>query len=312
MATTTFEVPIVTTQKRDVDAIPADERSLPYDLELHTSKQSVTNGRLLATPALALKSYKFDALLDWIAIAVTFPKKNATTKIGRAIKSRLNQPTLGGVKVEPLKRGGDRYTREMKLTMQDPTLPRLSKVLDLLACRYGVPIEDGRAEHRVLGFELSVDIYPRASMVKDDLDLALRRVQMSELLRKHFAPQQIFANGEFNDQRDWLRCHDGEGRHLISWRKGERRKKALEEVPKLLIAATDPAKHFAAPVNATVYLGKRGRPMNYKLQDKVADQRDKEGKPRKELAPRERRSRIEVTLESKTLDTTSDLSQDHS
>ncbi|MCA0961986.1 hypothetical protein [Salipiger bermudensis] len=297
-----FKIPIELTQERDAGAVPSDQRTLRYELQAHVSDQPVTNGRIRATPLIDLTNYRFSAVLDWIAIAVTLPKRQATVNVGKSIKKRLNQPELGGVSVNPLKKGGDRYTREMKLTIQDPTLQRLSKVLDELARRYDVPVEDGRAEHRVMGFELAIDIYPRPSKVKDNLEFALRRVQMSELLRKHFAPEQIFETGDFTEKRDSLRFNDGEGQHQIERPKGQRGPRNLKDVPRLLLAATDPANHLAAPVNATVYLGKRSRPMSYRLQDKVADQRDKDGEPRVKLSPKDRRSRIEVTLESTTLE----------
>ncbi|MGY9049040.1 MAG: hypothetical protein ACKVKF_18835 [Rhodobacterales bacterium] len=247
-------------------------------------------------PDVNLHHYRCRAVFDWMEVAIDLPKKMLTLNVGRALKTALSDPGLGGVMVTDRARKTGEPTDQMLIRLQDPSLQRFKKLFEVIERRYHVPSAGPTMQHRVVGLELSVDFYPRPSKIKDEDDRILRRIQMSELLRKHFAPDELFISGDFSHTRDWLRYSDGMTYRQISAVPGPAAK-ALREVPKLLLASSDPKGHAPAPINATVYVGEKERELHYRLQDKTGNMRQKS--EFRALPPQERRSRIEYTLFNK-------------
>ena len=295
----TFTAPIFSTAPYNSDRLPSESWFLGYSIEDLDAGQSSRKNRLVGVPQVNLAEYKCRAVFDWMEVLVNLPKQVYTRDVGRMLKARMLDPTKGGAMVTDAARMQYAYTDQLLIRLQDPSLKRFEKMFSILAGRYHVPMSGHHIRHRVAGFELSVDFYPRETAVKDEGDRILRRVRMSELLRKHFAPPEMFGNGDFAGVNDRLQFHDGNLHQQLKLPYGPS-PKPLQDIRKPLLAASDPAQHIAAPINATVYVGASERELRYRLQDKTGNKRNKNCF--EELPVRERRSRIEYTLHNKRPD----------
>lgn len=302
-----FQVPIHITQPHDAEMLPGEDRVLRYKLEEIANSQGVTRGRFRGVPDVRLGDYRCKAVFDWVEIAVTLPRPMLTLNVGRAVRAELSDPGLGGAWVGKISGNPLETTDQVLIRLQDPSLDRFEKIFSVLSRKYSVDRDRNGVVHRVVGFELSIDFYPRESKAESGEDLILRRIRMSELLRKHFVPHKIFVDGGFSDPDNLLRyvaCICGaKARCLCKCNVVKQIRpirglapKPYRNISKLLFAATDLERHEQAPINGTVYVGARNLDLHYRLQDKTGDQRTKHDF--RELAPIERRSRIEFALMS--------------
>ena len=131
---------------------------------------------------------------------------------------------------------------------------------------------------------------------------------MSELLRKHCCPAPIFLR----EPDDWPRAtylrpgttDQRQTTKLVELRKGPAKMRVRAARAGIEAARIMPAHlggHFKAAIDATVYVGRRNNEAHLRLQDKTADNRN--GDQRQDLAPGDRRSRIELCLMRQDLET---------
>ncbi|WHZ37713.1 hypothetical protein [Sagittula sp. MA-2] len=291
-----FATSIFATHDLDRYAILKPDSGLHYSLERHKSGQAVTNARLKATPCIDFSRYKFETNFDWIKVGVTLPQPHLPVNVARSIKNALSEQMSGGIYVRAGD-GGGVSSRELTLQIFDPNYRRVAAVLALLVERYGLEGTRGAIpEHRFLGFELALDAFPRVSKVQDEAELVLRRVQMTDLLRKHFMLEALFTTGDFATTRDLLRCYNETSLLL---RLGSDQGKLA---PKVLFSSLNTAlcleSHFQMPIDSTVYVGAVEREMRYKIYDKIKDRMKNDAeKTYVALSPEECCSRIEVTLD---------------
>ncbi|SFE93821.1 hypothetical protein SAMN04515678_1269 [Roseivivax sediminis] len=283
----------------DASHLTEDQLSLRYKLTPTDARQTVLRDRWLATPDVKLSDYRFEARFDWIEIGVSTNKPVVPVHdVQPKLKKALDDPIRGGVHVtSKLNRNKLEETRDLLILLHDPSRRRFEKIFNVLEQQFGVMGSEGWVQHEVWSWELAVDIYPKRTRARDDDDMIARRVQMSELIRKHVAPSPMLMTGMFLDPKDWMRSHDGV--ELMPQFAGSlgQRAQHLKDTHKLHLSAADPDNHRAAAIDNTVYIAAKYRVGKYRLQDKIRDKR-KRGQRTPPLPVDERRTRIEITVGS--------------
>ncbi|KAA9010030.1 hypothetical protein [Histidinibacterium aquaticum] len=289
------QVQIATSRTHDADALAAEDLRVDYRLCPTGSPQRVLRDRLRAEPDIDLKLYKCAAVFDWLDIAVLCSDLVSAKAVHRAIKRRGPKIWISGPERKKHYHGDVIVAR-----LQDPTRAKVSELCQHLS---EAVAEQGAAvisTPQLFGMELAIDFYVRHARELSDLELIGRRARMSDLLRKLFAMPGVFRDPELlGTCQDWPRFCDGRpGKgHLFQERIGEGTR-SMNDCERLLRAAGTPFFHQRVPLNSTLYFGAKSRPIRYRLQDKISDNRKSE-EDYDPLPLKERRSRIEVSLVNK-------------
>ena len=287
----------------DYDALqlPAADRVLPYDLQQVSAKQPVLDGRWQLMPKINLGDYRFEARFDWIDLAVNTNRDVMPLNLGKRLNNALKEPGKGGAHAASQLNHTNERTRQVVIRLQDPSRRRFEKMFHILEGEYGVLGNERWVHHRIWAWELAIDITPKASRFESGADLIQQRILMSELIRKHLNPSEIYLSGELSEQNDWMRCYDKAGQAPQFHQKSGHKRSAHKEINGLLLAAAHPNNHRPSWLEGTVYLGAKKRSGKFRLQDKCKDQRRKAENPNgkakaKLLDVKDRRTRIEITV----------------
>lgn len=187
---------------------------LPYRVEPAATKQPLHRGRLLLTPDIDLNDYRWSAVVDWIELAFFTYGRHQARNMWKKLDHELEQ--IGGaegifVSGQDPERSKRYIGRDFVLRIQDPDPERLKTVMNTVHRIYDVePIEDG--PFLIYGIEISMDFYPRRPSALTEHERAVRRMRMTELLRKH-----LHVHPEFwKEWTDEPRFTDGSGHgHLL-------------------------------------------------------------------------------------------------
>ena len=250
---------------------PDRRLQLDYEQVLMFKWQRRFEGRSQLEPVFDLSAYKCRAVIDWVDIEVL---------LGRPSQFRHLQDTIGQVLprvqwVEPLEHHPGGTASRFRIRIQQPSLAQVEQALNAARLEYAFG-----AEPIVTGLEVSVDFTP-----KDFSDDA--RARMVGLLVWHLFPDFDFMSNDADHPRfTWGKRKD-QTRHLI-----KSNNKAL--------SPGDYTRHNLgdrpSPVDATFYVGRAHGPLYWSVQNKVSDQRNPGKGTVAELAEKDRRARVEVTL----------------
>jgi hypothetical protein len=290
--------PIRTTQIRDVDQVPEAQRVLEYRFEPTSGKQPVTRNRLVAQPCIDLNDYRCRAVFDWIEIYVETPASARACDLGKMLNHRLRDDKSGGIFVTGCARTSRYEGQHFVIRIQDPTLGRMEKLLAELRQKFPVWSCLQLSTCEIVGLELAIDFYPKSTRAESDLDLALRRAQISQVLRNHFILDRTWeANHISKDPGWWPRYVDQDkgGSEKLFRQASGYVPKERKGISALKLAAAVSDRHRSAPLNGTVYIGQEGSDIAFRLQDKTGDKRIRDQIP-VPIDQSERRARIEVTI----------------
>lgn len=288
--------------------IDPDELRLEYEISPQTNTKGEPTGRFVMRPMLDLGDYKFRAEVDW----VEFEARTVETTQSRHVRDLLQKALVAKGFSPKIWVGGPKRARSTgapiwKATgrifwvrLQDPTPKLVDAVIAVFMSsgRIEVDTKTPRGTFPVTGIEVAVDVYPNKTGEITDREWTLMRLKLSEHLRKHFAPSDLF-NDHYADRPRWV-GHDKKTKHLIfgpKQRNGEARFKLLmsrRDVNGFLRLASIANNHHSAPVEATVYVGQNQGPVMWRLQDKTHNERRSD--TAKVLPLENRRSRIELTM----------------
>ena len=244
--------------------------------------------RRLLLPALDLKVYRFEAVVDYLKFRVTTDRLMDPKNLQRKITAR-GVEKIGVTAISKKVEAGPRSTI-FDVRMDDPAPKDLAEAIKIINATSGLAT-DGALQL----LEVSVDVYPK------DHSNSGPRVLMSDLLRRHFLPKE----------ERW-RYHGGWPR----WSGAENQSGFIigKNVPETEFAerVRDINKHGELPVNTTFYVGaKDSGLLMMRVMDKIIDRQKRDGTCDL-LEPHECRSRIEVELRREILqdlglDTVDDL-----
>lgn len=256
---------------------PGKTVGLDYVLVPLAKAQKRFESRLMLKPQLDLLSYSCSAVIDWIDIDLTLGR---TTQF-RFLKKELDDHLGASHHTEPATRAAGGTTDRFRVRFQEARLPRISGAMERVRLKFGLA-----ADPEVAGMEVSIDFRP-----KDFSDDA--RARMVGLLMWHLFPAwDYMSDREARPRFTWEPGSAGTA-HLVRW---NARTKNNADYVRFNIDDRP------AAVDATLYVGRRTGPLLWSVQNKTRDKQNREAGTWLELADKDRRARVEVTLRGEELE----------
>ncbi|KHQ50185.1 hypothetical protein [Mameliella alba] len=295
-------VPLIFNDPAYHDPADVEHLCLPYTVAPCANSQRRFAGRLYAVPRVALCEYEFRAVFDWIEISIETRREHAGVNLQRRLM-KLNRD-FGAFRtcfVESPTRGKAHSGRGHVIKMQDPApggLPGLLRAFLREDCAPGCTLD----KIPVTGVELSLDVYPAPRFCEGDY--AVRRMLMTELLRKHVAVAEVFREDRRHPRFVYKVYKTGSNtttQRLVdpgstaSYCRTTARELGLRHFD---IASCDSAHHHQPVLDSTLYFGKKGERLYYRLMDKITDNR--KGDMADDLPCHRTRSRAEFTFIDET------------
>ncbi|MEN3974295.1 hypothetical protein [Emcibacter sp. SYSU 3D8] len=239
--------------------------TLPYRVGELTGAQARLQGRYVVEPDVDVsgKSFACSAEVDWLVFGVSLRNVTQSVHVSTLLSPILRrQPHVEGPNGESHYTGND-----FRIRVQQPKRRKLDEVLFELDDRWGLV-----GEPRPLQIEVSLDFYP-----KDETDETRR--MMVGILQRHFLAPDEHVEGKM-----------AKGRFFFTYGNPPRKKTFRIYSKK---GATTPL------IDSTVYFGKEGAPVTWRIMDKTTD--DRKGVKAMALMQDKKRARIEVTLGDATV-----------
>ncbi|MEQ8490391.1 MAG: hypothetical protein RKE52_16965 [Marinovum algicola] len=259
--------------------------------------------QMVFKPGLDRRDYRFRAVIDRMVLLVDTAHVTNGDSVHRALKGKIgaaplvqdltlkHKPGSWGVGLPELdlsKKTGQHFA----ILLQDPEPKLLRAVLDVLHKDLGLS-----AKPRMHLLEIAVDITPRTSSKPDAL--SLREKMVALLHRHHWVPGNDYVADETNKPRhrdarqyvsekpQYLFQNPSKGSSVSDLQVKEPvvRRRLLRDTP-----------GEALYLNATLNLGAKASPVMTSVQHKIADRRNPGKNTREDLAFKDRRARLEVTL----------------
>lgn len=306
MCTMNMQIPIVFNDPAYFATIDPEHLNLNYQIGPAELKQTRFKGRLIAKPTINLRDYEIKAEFDWIEIYIDTGKYRSAG-MHQTQLSKLND-TIGAFSncyVTDPNRVQRRSGSKIVVKMFDPQPIGLRLLLNTYIhenCDSAVSL----ADMQTIGFELSIDVYPSREFASEQAAYAVRRMLMTDLLRKHALIDEVFREGRRAPRFTF--SQDGDPDTEMAWKKSRRRvgpadvKQSFElGIPVEKLAIQRPELHRQPYLDATWYYGKKGERLHFRCMDKITDRRTSAGA--KTLDWDKSRSRIElIFMDEKPLD----------
>lgn len=249
-----------------------------YELAPTEKTQARLAGRWQLRPLLQLSNYKYKAVVDVISFRVT----SHVPMNPKNLYFRIAAQGVANSGVTPIfsKSATGRMSTTFALRIDDPTPEQLAVAITKINATPGLAT-DGVLQL----LEVSVDVYPH------DHSTEAPRLLMSDLLRRHFLPQEWM----WRYKSGWPRWVGAEKRSGTVFGKNISEDAFANHIYHV-------EKHREVPVNTTFYVGARDAgPLMVRVMDKVIDEQKRHG-TFTALDPAKQRSRIEVELRRSALD----------
>lgn len=238
--------------------------------------QARLRGRTALKPTLGVKNYRCSAVIDWLDLSFHTDRPTQWMWLQRDIETAIGQKC----NVRPLE-GHDEY-HDFLVRFQEPEYGSLLPAKKAVESRSGF-----RRTPSIENLEISVDFRPKVPS-----DEALGQM-FGILVRTHLPGRDVIS-----DPRD---------RPRFAWGGGDQNTRhVLRFSPKKLagnderLAAVEGDEDVA--LDATLYAGARGSRSAWRIMTKVMDKQNRRTGTRVDLSEKERRVRIEVTLNREELE----------
>ncbi|MEH6721636.1 MAG: hypothetical protein V7704_22415 [Aurantimonas endophytica] len=242
---------------------------------LHT--QARLAGRYALVPDIDLSAFHRKAVIDWVDLGFWLERETQAIHIKRWLDAALHTNCF--TKLVPLNDEDERRQTGtlFSVTLQEPT------ILLMLAAEIAMEQKFGLEMHGLIrAIEISIDFRPKTPSPD------ARTRMLTVLQRHHFPPEQILRTR-----------YD---RPRFTWGKGDAQTEAvlaLSRRTSLNDYLAIGGEHDRQPVgDANYYVGRRGGPVMWRLMDKVVDRQNHNAGTARYLPETEKRTRIEVTLET--------------
>lgn len=298
----TRSVPLIFNDPAYHAPIDGERLCVTYRVDPCEGSQKRFKGRLYAEPQVDLQEYEFRAVFDWIEVHVETARVFSAVNLQRRLTA-LNKGFKAFRTCHVTSPTRERWYsgRGHVIKMQDPAPDGLPGLLRAFLREDCVPGYE-REEIPVTGVELSLDVYPAPRFCRDEADYAVRRMLMTDLMRKHVAVDEVYRAGQ---RRPRFVFQDGTrkttqhlvapgGSHIHALRKISRETGAKYRD----VASCDPESHHQPCIDATFYFGQKGERLLYRQMDKITDNRA--GDVADDLPYPKTRSRLEFTFMDQT------------
>lgn len=246
---------------------------LNYEFIDLTNTQKRLFGRKALKPQIDIDDYTTRAVIDWIDIRVLLNRRTQFRWLQRDIQNILGKKVHIANSLTQPNDPDDLFD----IRFQEPEIETLQKIFSDIKTRYGLGMDPV-----VTGMEISIDFYPKTA---SDLE----RAKMVRVLSNHI----LVEPDMISDHRDrpravWGTKKDSYQKILagnVDFSEGANRE--------LLIATDWDHPPYA---DATVVIGAKEADVRWRIMDKVIDTQNRDAGTYEELTEKDRRARIEVTL----------------
>lgn len=238
------------------------------------SQQTRLKNRYVLEPEVDWSRYKFNALIDWIKITVRLDKGTDYKAVRRVLKAI----PAGSYYAKGVDQQLDGTCRTFDITIQEPV-----SIASVMAAEQALHSRFGEAGQSVVNaLEVSVDIYSRSS---NEIE---RLLMLGILQRSLFTTRDVLTN-----KRSRARSSRGGG-------SGETRFLSRQPMRRSLLRL-DEAGHQPAWLDGTLYVGAREDDVMIRIMHKIIDKQNLDKNTRTDLENKQKRVRIEVTLQRREL-----------
>ncbi|MBZ9857068.1 hypothetical protein LB566_25070 [Mesorhizobium sp. CA13] len=251
--------------------------TLTYTEQQADQKQKRFQNRVVLQPEIDLKSYTCRAVIDWADIRFRTVKYTQWKWIKHHIDKAIGERTWA----EKGKLDDDGKYREFVVRIQEPVTRDLLLAEDVVRARW-----DLQEQAEIAGLEVSVDFKPR------EFSREALALMFGVLVRSHLPSRNVIDEPADRPRFAWGKGDD-DNRHVLGYdqRHPERSDAFL----------LNPAKDEPAAFDATYYVGAKGSRSAWRTMVKVLDKQNIATGTRKVLLERERRVRLEVTVNESEL-----------
>jgi hypothetical protein len=262
----TVEVPYLKT--------PRAPQLITYLVKPVGMRQARFTGRSVAIPQLDLSAYSCRAVIDFVQIQIETTRRTQFRFIQKPIAALTGHlPHVAAINESP-----GAVATQFIITFQDPDLRLANSCLEQLRFDFGFTTEP-----QVHALEVSVDFSPRRPSEQ-------LRHQMLGILTRHLFPGIDFLGDPLSRPRIKWGTDRGTQKYLI----GKSRSNELDRL-------RWPLSDLSPACDATLYVGRRFGPAQWKIMDKVLDRQNHAADTRTELDEAKKRVRVEVTLNREEL-----------
>lgn len=246
-------------------------------------KQARFQNRRVLSPTLDLKAFRFKAVIDFMVVRV-FTNKTQFQWIQQELRTVLPRDSW----ITPINPGGGTEAEEFDIKIQEPDSSGLvAAAIAAVGTRHG---ERKTAQLREI--EFSLDVYSRngADSKREQMVGLLQRTYYAEVGRWENRLDMPRSTAAIATQPDLA----ARTKYLPPVM-GDKRKSSLTVRPE--------PEEFRSPfLDGTMYLGQRGASSMVRIQNKERDQQNPSKGTYKQLPPKQKRARVEVTLKGRDLE----------
>jgi len=246
-------------------------------------KQARFQNRRVLTPTLDLKAFRFKAVIDFMVVRV-FTNKTQFQWIQQELRTVLLRDSW----ITPINPGAGTEAEEFDIRIQEPSSSTLvAAAIAAVSARHG---ERKIAQLREI--EFSLDVYSRngADSIREQMVGLLQRTYYAEVGRWEKRLDMPRSTAAIATQPDLAAITK-----YLPPVMGDKRKSSLTVRPE--------PEEFRSPfLDGTMYLGERGASSMVRIQNKERDQQNPSKGTYKQLLPKQKRARVEVTLKGRDLE----------
>lgn len=246
---------------------------LNYEFIDLTNTQKRLFGCKALKPQIDIDDYTTRAVIDWIDIRVLLNRRTQFHWLQRDIENILGKKVHITNSLTQPNDPDDLFD----IRFQEPEIETLRKIFSEIKTRYGLGMDPV-----VAGMEISIDFYPKTA---SDLE----RAKMVRVLSNHILVEPDMISDHRDRPRAVWGTKTGSYQKILAGNAD-----FSEGANRELLIATD----WDHPpyADATVVIGAKEADVRWRIMDKVIDTQNRDAGTYEELPEKDRRARIEVTL----------------
>lgn len=261
--------------------------SLEYRVRPLEMPQRRFRNRYVMVPDIDLSSYRFQAVFDWIEFEVHFAQRTQAQHVQKVLRRFHERDSW----IVPKDTGAGATFSSCTIKVQAPkSRATITAMHAALIDAYGEA-----ARSRVTGIEVSVDIYPRKPS-----ELA-RAKMLGVLQRSIWTDRDILAQANSYPRFVWGRGRKSQQKMLPVLRGLDAGNGAAKTSGDHYSPWEQHELHHTPGLDTTMYLGAKTDDVMIRIMDKVVDEQ-RPDQTKRDLDEKEKRVRIEVTLQGKALE----------